>query len=194
MTARAHATGDSHRRPRRAGWWFVGGSIRNGGASPRRAGFLVSGLRPQSEITRGGGAEKKPGDDGTEQTVDGKLTERVKCAHDYVECHPGQRQPARPVRPRSIKAPARTAKSRTSSIQIPSYRNASLARKSVRWAAKPMAPATIYTHARIVMERGRCRSGVIAPCSRCGKGRSPNVRAGVAAFVPAPQGSWRPSA
>jgi len=36
--------GDRHHRPRRAGWWFVSGSIRDGGASPRRARF-ISGLQ-----------------------------------------------------------------------------------------------------------------------------------------------------
>jgi hypothetical protein len=36
---KASARGDRHHRPRRAGWWFAGGSIRDGGASPRRARF-----------------------------------------------------------------------------------------------------------------------------------------------------------
>jgi hypothetical protein len=41
--------------------------------------------------------KKKPGDHGTEQTVDGELMKRMKAAQDYVECDPGERKPARPV-------------------------------------------------------------------------------------------------
>ena len=43
------------------------------------------------------GTKKAPGDHGTEQTVDGKLRERVKGAQDYMECDPAERKPARPV-------------------------------------------------------------------------------------------------
>ena len=34
IAKRARSRGDRHHRPRRAGWWFAGGSIRDGGASP----------------------------------------------------------------------------------------------------------------------------------------------------------------
>jgi len=63
---------------------------RAGGLRVARLGTVVPvpfahfGPRGLAKIARGGRAEKKPGDDGTEQAVDGALGERVKGAHDYV--------------------------------------------------------------------------------------------------------------
>jgi hypothetical protein len=50
-----------------------------------------------AKIPRSLGTKKKPGNHGTEQTVNGEFTERVKGAQNYVECDPGKRPPARSV-------------------------------------------------------------------------------------------------
>jgi hypothetical protein len=47
-----------------------------------------------AKIPRRLGTEKKPGNYGTEQTVNGEFAERVKGAQDNVERDPGERNPA----------------------------------------------------------------------------------------------------
>jgi hypothetical protein len=47
-----------------------------------------------AKIPRRLGAKKKPGNHGTEQTMDGELAERMKGTQDDVECDPGERNPA----------------------------------------------------------------------------------------------------